>query len=90
MLEQMFSEQSQEPSDVPDHKARNNKRRKMDVTTNSTPVHDIDDEDDVYYASVQGKKSKGGVGYAGDQKEDVSFSRDIVIGFSSCVRILGR
>jgi hypothetical protein len=34
MLEQMFSEQSQEPSDVPDHKVRNSKRRKMDVTTN--------------------------------------------------------
>jgi hypothetical protein len=71
MLEHMFSEQSREPSVLPDHKVRNSKRRKMDVSTNTTPAHDIDDEDDVYYASVQGKKAKGGVGYAGDHREDV-------------------
>jgi hypothetical protein len=46
----------------------------MDVTSNSIPTQDNDDDDDVYYANVQGKKAKGGVGYAGDQREDVSTS----------------
>ena len=32
----------------------------------------VDDGDDVYYAPVAGKKAKGGTGYAGGQREDVS------------------
>jgi hypothetical protein len=71
MLEQLFSEQTQEQTqelqESKDHKARSSKRRKTD----STP--DLDDDDTVYYASVQGSKKRGGTGYAGDQKEDVSF-----------------
>lgn len=77
MLEQLFSEQGQQSTDNQDHKARNNKRRKMDVTSNSTPAQDIDDDDDVYYANIKGKKAKGGVGYAGDQREDVSASHSM-------------
>ena len=67
MLEQLFNEQNYEPVDNNDNKARVSKRRK----TNST--RDIDDDDGVYYAVLQGNKKKGGVGYAGDQKEDVSW-----------------
>jgi len=66
MLEHLFSEQIQELPEGKDHKARSSKRRKTD----STP--DLDDDDTVYYASVQGGKKRGGTGYAGDQKEDVS------------------
>jgi hypothetical protein len=69
MLEQLFSEQTQEQTqdylESKDHRARSFKRRK----TEATP--DIDDDDTVYYASVQGGKKRGGTGYAGDQKEDV-------------------
>jgi hypothetical protein len=74
MLEQWFSEQGQESTDNQDHKARTSKKRKMDATSNSTSAQDLDDDDDVYYANVQGRKNKGGVGYAGDQREDVSAS----------------
>lgn len=69
MLEQMFIEKNQDVSDSKDQMTRNNKRRK----TNGPASHDIDEDDNLYYAhgSVQGKKAKGGTGYAGDQKEDV-------------------
>ncbi|KAF5387646.1 hypothetical protein D9615_000388 [Tricholomella constricta] len=65
MLEQLFTEQTQEPQEAKEPNSRTPKRRKTD----STP--EFDDDDSVYYASVQpaGKK-KGGIGYAGDQKED--------------------
>ena len=76
MLEHMFSEQSQECISDQEHKARNSKRRKMDVPTSHTPNQDGDDDDEVYYANVQGKKAKGGIGYAGDQREDVSATFD--------------
>jgi hypothetical protein len=72
MLEQMFSEQSQEYSSDQDSKVRNSKRRKINVPTNQSSIRDLDDDDDVYYANVAGKKAKGGIGYAGDQREDVS------------------
>ncbi|KAF8076356.1 hypothetical protein FPV67DRAFT_412956 [Lyophyllum atratum] len=65
MLEQLFIEQIQEPQESKEHSSRTPKRRK----TASTP--DVDDDDGVYYAGVQaGGKKKGGIGYAGDQKED--------------------
>jgi hypothetical protein len=67
MLEQMFFEQCQEAPDGQDPKAKNNKRRR----TNPKPVDD-DENDTVYYFSNPGKKAKGGIGYAGDQREDVS------------------
>ncbi|KAJ6613484.1 hypothetical protein B0H10DRAFT_2048706 [Mycena sp. CBHHK59/15] len=71
MLEQMFSEQSQDSTTAQDHKARNNKRRKTGKLLSKDPD---DEDDDVYYAGVasSGKRPKGGIGYAGDQKEDNS------------------
>jgi hypothetical protein len=66
MLEQMFAEQNKEPMENKEHKARVSKRRKTDFT------NDLDEDDGVYYGTMQGSKKKGGIGYAGDQKEDVS------------------
>jgi hypothetical protein len=70
MLEQMWNEQTQEAVEDQDQKTRTHKRRKTATTVNSTSIPDGDDDDD-YYPSMQGKKVKGGIGYAGDQKEDV-------------------
>jgi hypothetical protein len=69
-LEQMFSEQSQDSNAAQDSKTRNSKRRK----TGKLLPKDDDDDDDNYYniSGPSGKRAKGGVGYAGDQKEDVS------------------
>jgi hypothetical protein len=72
MLEQMFSEQSQECTSDQDPKVRNSKRRKINVPTSQSSMRDLDDDDEVYYANMAGKKGKGGIGYAGDQREDVS------------------
>jgi hypothetical protein len=75
MLEQVYADVLQEPADDQD-KARTTKKRKMNVITaghSSTP----DDEDDMYWGAMgqgKGKKAKGGTGYAGDVKEDVSYS----------------
>ncbi|KAJ8086580.1 hypothetical protein AAF712_002010 [Marasmius tenuissimus] len=66
MIEQMFTEQHGELSDNKDSRARTPKRRKTEAAM------DPDDEDDVYYGAVKGKKQKGGTGYAGNQKEDNS------------------
>jgi hypothetical protein len=75
MLEQMYYDQSQEAVDDQGQlRPRNSKRRKTTSKVTATAAQDIDDEDDVYYASVQSKKGKGGVGYAGDQREDVRAS----------------
>lgn len=67
MLEQMFIEKNQDATDSKEQMTRNNKRRK----TNGSVSHDTD-EDNIHhaYGSAQGKKAKGGTGYAGDQKED--------------------
>jgi hypothetical protein len=69
MLEHLFSEQTQDQTqdclESRDHRTRSSKRRKTEATA------DVDDDDTVYYASVQGGKKRGGTGYAGDQKEDV-------------------
>jgi hypothetical protein len=77
MLEQVYANIIQEHTDDGDPNARTIKRRKMDVSV--TPSHvstpDFDDDDDVYYGALghgKGKKAKGGTGYAGDGKEDVS------------------
>ncbi|KAK7049543.1 hypothetical protein VNI00_005574 [Paramarasmius palmivorus] len=74
MIEHMFTEQNGEGSnseqtDGKESKPRNSKRRKTD---SPAPSADVDDDDDVYYGAVKGKKQKGGIGYAGDQKEDHS------------------
>ncbi|TFK43556.1 hypothetical protein BDQ12DRAFT_675170 [Crucibulum laeve] len=70
MLEQLFSEQTQESSESKEPSTRNKKRRKTDTPT----AVDLDDDDDTYYGAnvPAGKKAKGGTGYAGDLKEDNS------------------
>ncbi|KAJ7744459.1 ubiquitin conjugating enzyme family protein [Mycena maculata] len=72
MLEQMFSEQTQDSSALQDHKTRNTKRRKTGKLQSKDD--DDDDDDDLFFMSPGGKRSKakGGIGYAGDQKEDNS------------------
>ncbi|KAF9259490.1 hypothetical protein L218DRAFT_908179 [Marasmius fiardii PR-910] len=66
MIEQMFTEQNGAIVELKETKARGTKKRKTETTA------DPDDEDDVYYGAVKGKKQKGGIGYAGNQKEDNS------------------
>jgi hypothetical protein len=70
LIEQMFTEQDTEHKEAKEPQSRTTKRRKINTAarSESTP----DDDDDMYYGPVQGKKQKGGIGYAGDQKEDVS------------------
>ncbi len=69
MLEQMFVDQINEMPHNKESKPRSSKRRKP-----NPPGKDLDDDDDIYYTPVGGKRAKGGTGYAGDQKEDVRFS----------------
>lgn len=72
MLEQLYNDQLQNPL-CPENKARTCKRRKTDPVISTPMILDPDDDDDNYLSPPsQGKKSKLGVGYAGDQKEDVS------------------
>ena len=73
MLEQLYHDQLQNPL-CPENKTRTSKRRKTDPVISTQMILDPDDDDDNYLTPpTQGKKSKLGVGYAGDQKEDVSF-----------------
>ncbi|KAK0468344.1 uncharacterized protein EV420DRAFT_1503974 [Desarmillaria tabescens] len=67
MLEQMFVDQISETPHNKESKPRSSKRRKP-----NPPGKDLDDDDDIYYTPVGGKRAKGGTGYAGDQKEDNS------------------
>lgn len=69
MLEQLFVEQIHDSPDgsAENEKTRTTKRRKTDSSAPKEP----DDDDDVYYTGVKGAKLKGGIGYAGDIKEDV-------------------
>jgi hypothetical protein len=71
MLEQVYHDQTQNPS-AADADSRGNKRRQPEpVHNSSTP----DDDDDSYPPlPVQKKKIKVGTGYAGDVREDVSLS----------------
>jgi hypothetical protein len=72
MLEQLYHDQLQNPLG-PENKVRTSKRRKTDPVINTPMILDPDDDDDNYLSPPsQGKKSRLGVGYAGDQKEDVS------------------
>ncbi|KAI0041565.1 hypothetical protein FA95DRAFT_1548568 [Auriscalpium vulgare] len=72
MLEQLYDDQTQTPSGSQDGRVRTNKRKKTPVTAIASP-HDIDDDDDNYLTPPgQGKKSKVGIGYAGDLKEDTT------------------
>jgi hypothetical protein len=72
MLEQLYHDQLQNPPGS-ENKVRTSKRRKTDPVINTPMILDPDDDDDNYLSPPpQGKKSRLGVGYAGDQKEDVS------------------
>jgi len=82
MLEQAFSNQSHELVDDHASRAKNNKRRRMDVVLTQKQSHDFDDDENVYYLSTPGKKAKGGIGYAGDQREDVSVAS--TVGAEAC------
>jgi len=86
MLEQAYADQSQGPAADPGQKSRRSKKRKTETMAASAAYSGLDDEDDVYYASV-GKKAKGGVGYAGEQREDVSTGRNLRVLF---ITIFGR
>ncbi|KAJ7047391.1 ubiquitin conjugating enzyme family protein [Mycena alexandri] len=72
MLEQMFTEQTHESSAAAqDPKTRGSSKRRK---TGKMFSKDTDDDDDEAYYNLgpSGKRAKGGVGYAGDQKEDNS------------------
>jgi hypothetical protein len=72
MIEQMFFTQTNNSTKIQENSedsSRMSKRRK----TGSAMAKDIEDEDDAYYATLKGS-GKGGIGYAGDQKEDVRVS----------------
>lgn len=74
MLEQMFLEQVRDAGSSSTSRGKpdsNSKKRKAGTTSTPQPI-DVDDDDDVYYARAKGKKARGGVGYAGDLREDVS------------------
>jgi len=74
MLETAFAEQRQQPTGDNSQgaqRSKSNKKRKLHV--HSTPTGD-DDEIDPYYIYPVGRKAKGGIGYAGDQREDVSMT----------------
>lgn len=76
MLEQLYHDQLNEVSSSSDEASRTSKKRKVENATSpvSLPQNlDYDDEDDTYPLPVGVvKKSKGGIGYAGDMKEDVN------------------
>jgi len=72
MLEQLYHDQLQNLHGT-ENKVRTSKRRKTDPVMNAPMILDPDDDDDNYLSPpCQGKKSKLGVGYAGDQKEDTT------------------
>ena len=76
LLEHVYADVIQEAVDDSESTVRTNKRKKTDKESHASPL-DADEEDDVYYGSVnfpKGKKAKGGTGYAGNVKEDVGFS----------------
>ncbi|KAJ8583779.1 ubiquitin conjugating enzyme family protein [Rhizopogon salebrosus TDB-379] len=73
MLESTFAEQRQQPSEESSQTTKTNKRRKTNLHSSSSTPKGDDDDDDSYYMSLPvGKKSKGGIGYAGEVKEDTS------------------
>ncbi|KAG6814198.1 hypothetical protein H0H92_000875 [Tricholoma furcatifolium] len=65
MLEQLFIENTQVPRDTKEQTVRTNKRRKTDIS-------ELDEEDNYYSLPATKKKQVGGIGYAGDVKEDHS------------------
>jgi hypothetical protein len=86
MLEQLHSEQTQgvpKSASLPNDKT-NKKRKVPDIATSE----DMDEDEDAYYNTVasRGKKAKGGTGYAGSTKEDVSSTRWLFdVFYSTCL-----
>ncbi|EIW82142.1 ubiquitin conjugating enzyme family protein [Coniophora puteana RWD-64-598 SS2] len=80
MLETHFIEQRNQSSDSANSqeaKPRTSKRRKTDSPVASPPPNpdgesSDDDDDDDFYTPGTGGKAKGGIGYAGDGREDAS------------------
>lgn len=74
MLEQTFADQvaeAESPESSATNQSTNLKKRKAE-TNAAHQLTDPDDFDDLYYSNNgKGKKSKGGVGYAGNIREDV-------------------
>ncbi|KAG2118328.1 hypothetical protein DEU56DRAFT_930529 [Suillus clintonianus] len=80
MLESTFSEQRQQTSEESSQKSKMNKRWKTDLHSSLSTSTGDDADDDSYYMSLPVvKKSKGGVGYARDVKEDVSFYMNTIL-----------
>lgn len=80
MLESTFAEQRHQPTEESSQKSKTNKRRKTDLYSSlSTPKGDDDDDDSYYMSLPVGKKSKGGIGYAGEVKEDVSVHEPLLV-----------
>lgn len=73
LYEQLYVEQSNDSSKGLSNLAdKNNKKRKVQDVV---PADEMDEDEDMYYSSaaaIRGKKAKGGIGYAGAAKEDVS------------------
>ena len=76
MVEHLYQDQITNTSGSSDSKGRTSKRRKLEALENSSMPADGDDDDDSYLTPpTQGRRLlayRGGTGYAGDQKEDVS------------------
>ncbi|THH13280.1 hypothetical protein EW146_g6917 [Bondarzewia mesenterica] len=74
MLEQLYQDHTQNVSGNYDGQGRNNKRRKVEASVTGMSVPDDGDEDDDNYPtpSAPGKKTKIGIGYAGDVREDTT------------------
>lgn len=76
MLETMFVEQRRQSGDEQSQgtsRTKSSRKRKMDPQPHPSNTNGDDDDDDAYYMSLPvGKKARGGTGYAGDGREDVS------------------
>jgi hypothetical protein len=91
MLEQLHASQTKASLAEPSQKPRQKKKRKTGTASQATGANAGDDEDDVYYANI-GKKTKEGVGYAGDTREDVCvfFTSHFRPDFFSPIEITGQ
>lgn len=74
MLEQTFADQvataAQKAGSAAVNPGTNIKKRKAEANA-FQQAKDLDDFDDLYYSNGKGKKPKGGIGYAGNMREDV-------------------
>ncbi|KZT70316.1 hypothetical protein DAEQUDRAFT_689428 [Daedalea quercina L-15889] len=72
MLEKMFVQQTQDPSNPSASNTKGGKRRNADPAPFPADLDDDDDDDGYYPPPTHGKKAKLGTGYAGDIREDTS------------------